>query len=149
MKLSTRSRYGARMLLDLAKHGEHGPVGVGVISKRQNISLKYLEKLTRSLKKSGIIRSQRGAKGGYQLAKPPSEITMGEIVRVLEGDLSLVACTNGRTTCPRRDICPTIGLWREVSQALLEKLDSITLASLLASYPNNAGPEPCPEINKL
>jgi Rrf2 family protein len=148
MKLSTRSRYGTRMLLDLAKHSGQGPVGVGEISKRQDISLKYLEKLTRILKKAGIIRSVRGAKGGYLLTRPPGEISMGEIVRVLEGDLSLVACTNDRAACPRREICPTIGLWREVSLTLLEKLDSITLESLLASYPDELGPMPCPDLDE-
>jgi Rrf2 family transcriptional regulator, iron-sulfur cluster assembly transcription factor len=144
MKLSTRSRYGARLLLDLAKHGQDGPVGVAEIAKRQDISLKYLEKLAKVLKKGGIIRSVRGARGGYLLTRPPGEITMGQVVRVLEGDLSLVACTNDHSVCPRREVCPTVGMWRDVSQVLLQKLDSITMESLLSSYPEGSGPGPCP-----
>ena len=133
MKLTTRSRYGTRMLLDLALNGSEGPVRVNEIAARQGISVKYLEKLSRTLKKAGLIRSLRGSKGGHMLAKPAKDITMGEVVRALEGDLNLVTCWSDRTSCPRLKDCPTSFLWQEVSKALLEKLDSMRLGDLLRS----------------
>ena len=146
MKLSTRSRYGTRMLLDLAIHGDQGPVQVATVAKRQAISVKYLEKLARTLKEGGLIRSLRGAKGGHVLARPASEITMGEIVRVLEGGLELVSCATGSTACPRLSECPTSRLWREASKTLLEKLDSITLAALIQPGPGADGTAACLEF---
>lgn len=131
MKLTTRSRYGTRMLLDLAQNGGGGPVRVSEIANRQGISVKYLEKLSRILKKAGLIRSMRGSKGGHLLAKPPADISMGEIVRALEGDLNLVTCWTERTSCPRLKTCATSKLWQEVSKALLERLDSMSLDELL------------------
>ena len=133
MKLTTRSRYGTRMLLDLAQNGGNGPVRVSEIASRQGISVKYLEKLTRILKKAGLIRSMRGSKGGHLLAKPPADISMGEIVRALEGDLNLVTCWTERTSCPRLKTCATSKLWQEVSKALLERLDAMSLEELLKS----------------
>ncbi|WP_243357790.1 RrF2 family transcriptional regulator [Fundidesulfovibrio terrae] len=133
MKLTTRSRYGTRMLLDLAQNGGGGPVRVSEIANRQGISVKYLEKLSRILKKAGLIRSMRGSKGGHLLAKPPADISMGEIVRALEGDLNLVTCWTERTSCPRLKTCATSKLWQEVSKALLERLDSMSLDELLKS----------------
>ena len=133
MKLTTRSRYGTRMLLDLAQNGGDGPVRVSEIAGRQGISVKYLEKLSRILKRAGLIRSMRGSKGGHLLAKPPAEITMGQIVRALEGDLNLVTCWTERTSCPRLKNCVTSRLWQEVSRALLERLDAMTLEELLKS----------------
>jgi len=133
MKLTTRSRYGTRMLLDLAQNGGNGPVRVSEIASRQGISVKYLEKLSRILKKAGLIRSMRGSKGGHLLAKPPADISMGEIVRALEGDLNLVTCWTERTSCPRLKTCVTSRLWQEVSKALLERLDAMSLEELLKS----------------
>ncbi len=92
MKLSTRSRYGTRMMLDLAQHYDEGPVQIGNVSKRENISVKYLEQLIIPLKKANFIKSVRGPKGGHMLAKPPEAITVGEIVRVLEGGINLSSC---------------------------------------------------------
>ncbi len=151
MKLTTRSRYGTRMLLDLALNGSEGPVRVNEIATRQGVSVKYLEKLSRTLKKAGLIRSLRGSKGGHMLAKPPEEITMGEIVRALEGDLNLVTCWTERTSCPRLKNCPTSYLWQEVSKALLEKLDSMRLGDLIhsAGCCNEVPPPPCPDKKML
>jgi Rrf2 family transcriptional regulator, iron-sulfur cluster assembly transcription factor len=146
MKLSTRSRYGARMLMDLAEHGVHGPVQVGAVAKRQGISVKYLEKLAHTLKQGGLIKSLRGAKGGHLLARPASDITMGEIVRILEGGLDLVSCSTSRGSCPRLADCPTSRLWQEASQALLEKLDSITLEALTRRVPGETDPVVCPDF---
>jgi len=143
MKLTTRSRYGTRMLLDLAQNGGQGPVRVSEIANRQGISVKYLEKLSRILKKAGLIRSMRGSKGGHLLAKPPVDISMGEIVRALEGDLNLVTCWTERTSCPRLKTCATSKLWQEVSKALLERLDSMTLDELLKSSAIDDTPGAC------
>ena len=92
MKLSTRSRYGTRMMLDLAQRYNRGPVQIGQIAKRQDISVKYLEQLVIPLKKAKFIESVRGPKGGHMLAKGPREITVGQVVEVLEGDMHLSVC---------------------------------------------------------
>ena len=104
MKLSTRSRYGARILVDLARHNDQGPVQIGEISKRQDISVKYLEQLIRPLKQASMVNSVRGPKGGHMLAKKPEEITLGQIVRLFEGAEG--RCRGGDRTCEIRIPCP-------------------------------------------
>ncbi len=131
MKLTTRSRYGTRMALDIALHGKDGPVRIKDIAKRQDISVKYLEKLVRDLKQAGFITSRRGPKGGHQLARPQDKISVGEIVSVLEGDLCLVDCASKSENCPRVADCITRDVWREASKAMTDKLYSITLAELV------------------
>src|SRR4030042_1950504 len=101
MKLSTRSRYGTRMLLDMAQHYNQGPVHLGDIAKRQNISLKYLEQIIIPLKKAHDVASVLGPKGGHLLAKPPDQITVGEIVALLEEGINLVECTENPEVCDR------------------------------------------------
>lgn len=130
MKLTTRSRYGARMVLDIAMHGVNGPVRIPDIAARQGLSVKYLEKLVRELKAAGCIKSRRGPKGGHMLAKPAEEITLGEIVRVLEGDLHLTECGKGDGVCPRANSCLTRQAWLDAGKALFDKLDSLTMAEL-------------------
>jgi len=89
MKLSTRGRYGTRMMFDLAKHYDQGPVQIGDVARREGSSVKYLEQLIIPLKKAGLVESVRGPKGGHMLARPPEEISVGEIIRVLERGVSL------------------------------------------------------------
>jgi len=113
MKLSTRSRYGTRMMLDLAQRYDQGPVQIGEVSKRENISVKYLEQLIIPLKKANFIKSVRGPKGGHMLAKPPEEITVGEIVRILEGEINLSSCIEHPEVCDRTTRCLTRGVWEE------------------------------------
>jgi Rrf2 family protein len=132
MKLSTRSRYGTRMILDMAQNYNGQPVQLGEIAKRQNISLKYLEQIIRPLKKANYIKSFRGSKGGHQLNKPPEEITVGEVVALLEGGASLTTCSKNPETCDRVDNCMTRYLWIEASNAMFERLSSITFADLLS-----------------
>ena len=132
MKLTTRSRYGTRMILDMALHGQNGPVRIKDIAARQGVSVKYLEKLVRDLKEAGFVRSRRGPRGGHELDKPLAAISVGDIVRALEGDLSLVECGDEAGPCPRQVDCLTRGVWMEASRAMHEKLDSITLADLVA-----------------
>lgn len=131
MKLTTRSRYGTRMILDMAMHGQNGPVRIKDIAARQGVSVKYLEKLVRELKDAGFVRSRRGPRGGHELDKPLDAISVGDIVRALEGDLSLVECNGEGGPCPRIADCLTRGVWMEAAQAMHEKLDSITLADLI------------------
>ncbi len=131
MKLSTRSRYGTRMMLDLAQHYDQGPVQIGDISKRENISVKYLEQLIIPLKKANFIKSVRGPKGGHMLAKPPEEITVGEIVRILEGGINLTNCIENPEVCDRTTSCLTRGVWKEATKAMYDKLNSVTLSKMI------------------
>ncbi len=131
MKLSTRSRYGTRMMLDLAQHYDQGPVQIGDISKRENISVKYLEQLIIPLKKANFIKSVRGPKGGHMLAKSPEEITVGDIVRILEGGLNLSDCLENPEVCDKTTSCLTRGVWEEATKAMYDKLNSATLSKMI------------------
>jgi len=132
MRLTTRSRYGTRMVLDIAQYSGEGPVRIQDIAQRQGVSVKYLEKLIRKLRDAGFVRSKRGPRGGHILARPASEIPLGEVVRVLEGDGSLVECRTGRDGCDRTDVCLTRRLWVEAAEAMYNRLNSYSLADLLA-----------------
>jgi len=131
MKLSTRSRYGTRMMLDLAQHYNQGPIHIGDISKRENISVKYLEQLIIPLKKAKFIKSVRGPKGGHLLAKSPNEITVGEIVSILEGGINLSSCIEKPEVCDRKSRCLVRGVWEEATKAMYDKLNSVTLAEMI------------------
>ena len=131
MKLSTRSRYGTRLMLNLAEHYMKGPIHLNTISLEQGISVKYLEQIIIPLKKAKYIQSVRGPKGGHILAKPPGEITIGEIVALLEEGASLAECSFNPDICERASICQTRYIWQEAAQAMFDKLNSITLADLL------------------
>ncbi len=137
MKLSTRSRYGTRMMLDLAQHYDEGPVQIRNVSKRENISVKYLEQLIIPLKKANFIKSVRGPKGGHMLAKPPEAITVGEIVRVLEGGINLSSCIENPEVCDRTSDCLTRDLWEETTKAMYEKLNSATLSKMINEGSNS------------
>lgn len=132
MKLTTRSRYGTRLMLDMAQHGADGPVRIKDIAERQDVSVKYLEKLVRELKLAGLVISRRGPRGGHALAKPVETIHVGDIVRVLEGEVDLVDCRqdDGRP-CPRQKTCPTRRVWLAAAKAMLDHLDTVSLADLL------------------
>jgi len=119
------------MMLDLSQHYDEGPVQIGKISKRQDISVKYLEQLIIPLKKADFIKSVRGPKGGHMLARPPGEITVGEIVKVLEGGIDLSGCIENPEECNRSDTCLTRGIWEEASKAMEDKLNAITLSKMI------------------
>ncbi|MCX5893066.1 MAG: Rrf2 family transcriptional regulator [Deltaproteobacteria bacterium] len=131
MKLSTRSRYGTRLMLDMAEHYNEGPIQLGDIAKRQDVSVKYLEQIIIPLKKAHYIDSVRGPKGGHILTRPPDQITVGEIVAILEAGTSLVECVEDPTLCERAARCPTRLLWKEVSEAMFGRLHAVTLADLV------------------
>ncbi len=132
MKFSTKSRYGTRLMLDMAMHYNQGPVQLGDIAKRQEISVKYLEQIIIPLKRERYVRSVRGPKGGHILAKPPEEITVGEIVALLERGDTLTECSDNPLVCGRADRCPTRYVWKEAARAMFERLSAITLADLMA-----------------
>ena len=137
MKLSTRSRYGARILVDLACHNGQGPVQIGEISKRQDISVKYLEQLIRPLKQAEMVTSVRGPKGGHLLAKDPADITLGQIVRLFEGQAELVECISNPEQCNMADDCQVRLAWKEATRVLYEKLDSTTISDLMQENVND------------
>ena len=137
MKLSTRSRYGARILVDLAHHNGQGPVQIGEISKRQDISVKYLEQLIRPLKQASMVTSVRGPKGGHMLAKDPADITLGQIVRLFEGQAELVECISNPEQCNMADDCQVRLAWKEATRVLYEKLDSTTISDLIQENAND------------
>jgi len=131
MKLSTRSRYGTRLMIDLAEHGFNNFVQLKDVAKRQGISLKYLEQIVIPLKKANYLVSARGAGGGYKLARPAEEITIGEIVALLEGGKSIAHCSAKADVCERAPSCLTRNLWMETAEVLFSKLNSVTLSSLI------------------
>jgi Rrf2 family iron-sulfur cluster assembly transcriptional regulator len=131
MKLSTRSRYGTRLMLDLARSYDRRATPLAQIAKSQNLSVKYLEQLIIPLKASGLIRSVRGARGGYRLAQSPGRITVGQIVEVLEGGLSLVECVENPKVCKLQADCLTRPVWQGVSRLLKDHLSSLTLQDVL------------------
>lgn len=119
-----------RLLIDLANNAGEGPVSVGDISKRQNISLKYLEQLIHLLKKARLITSVRGAKGGHMLAKDTTEIYFGQIIRLMEGQGDLETCFCRKEICGMRDCCPLNSAWQRALDAFYRELDGISIAEL-------------------
>jgi Rrf2 family iron-sulfur cluster assembly transcriptional regulator len=133
MKLSTRSRYGTRMMVDLAEHYDKGPIRIASIAKRQGISIKYLEQLIIPLKKANFIKSTRGPKGGHMLAKPPDEISIGDIVKALEGGINLTGCIQNPHICDRSKGCPTREIWSMATDAVYGKLNQLTLSDIITN----------------
>ena len=131
MKLSTKSRYGVRMMADLADHYGKSPVFLKDIAKREDISEKYLSIIVIPLRAAGLIKSTRGAYGGYVLARPPEEINIGDIFDALEGENCLVDCVNNPQDCSRASTCPTRDVWSHLSERIRETLGSITLTDLV------------------
>jgi len=131
MKLSTKVRYGVRAMVDLALQSGDQPVLVQSIAERQAISKKYLENLLVSLKSAGLLRSLRGARGGYILAKPVNEITLEEIIIALEGPTHLLDCVGDPTACGRVEICSTRDFWKEMNERMNSLLRETTLADLV------------------
>jgi Rrf2 family protein len=131
MKLSTRSRYSTRILLDLAQQTDQVPVQVRTISDRQKIPPKYIEQLIRTLKRVGWVASRRGPKGGHYLAGDAKTISLGDIVRLFEGQPDLVGCIHDTGSCPDADRCAARTAWRDAAAALFDKLDNITIADLI------------------
>jgi Rrf2 family protein len=133
MKLSTKSRYGTRLMLDLAKHYGDGYIQLKDIAAREGISLKYLEQIMIQLRKAKLVESVRGAGGGYRLASPPEDISVGQIVALLEGGAGLIDCGAKPDTCRRSKRCATRNLWMETAEVMYDKLNRTTLLDLILS----------------
>ena len=134
MKLSTKGRYGINAMYDLAQYGGDVPQPTKAIAERANIPEAYLEQLISQLRRSGLVKSVRGAQGGYLLARSPDEITVGQVLRSLEGDLDLVECLAGEDACHRATACPTRVVWKKLRDGLNEIVDGITLQDMLDDY---------------
>lgn len=132
MDISCRGRYATRAMVELANHDGHIPVPLSKIAENQGISRKYLQQLMSGLRRAGLVRVAKGFKGGFMLSRPANEISVGEILRALEGDLDLVECVRHDGMCEREEKCLTRGMWTKASQMLEGYFDSITLEDLAA-----------------
>ena len=131
MKLSSRSRYGFRAILELAIEYGNGPLQIKTIAEREGISNKYLEQLVAMLKSAGLVRSVRGPRGGYILARPPADIKLDELFVTLEGPLVDVECLEDHDYCQRCADCTTRSLWQELQGAMMSVLKSKTLQDMV------------------
>ena len=137
MKFSTKSRYALRLMAELARYAPGSTVSLKEISERQQLSLKYLEQIVVQLSRAGFVTSTRGAQGGYQLARHPSEYTVGDILRITEGSLAPVACLEHEPIdCARANECITLDFWRGLYDAINQYVDSVTLEELVNNEKN-------------
>ena len=136
MRLSRRSEYGLRALVDLVRHGGEGPVALGALAQRNNLPTKFLEQIMATLKHGGIVRTTLGSHGGYEIAADASAVTIGRVVRLLDGALAPVPCVSlryySRCSCPDEPTCPLRDVMIDVRDVMLEILDKETLAELAA-----------------
>jgi Rrf2 family protein len=140
MRLSTRGRYGVRLMIDLALHNGNGPVMLKDISRRQGISQKYLWNLINPLKSAGLVKSTRGAHGGFTLARDPAGISVTDILQVLEGSLCLVDCVENPSACEKSTNCVARDIWCLASGNLRQTLASVTLAHLMEKQRGKRAP---------
>lgn len=131
MKLSTRTRYAVRAIIELAQNDSNKPLQLKVIAQRQDISVKYLEQLMAVLRSAGFVRSIRGSKGGYVLAKAPNQIKLNDVMHRLEGTVATVECVENDDYCTRSADCAARYLWTKVEQAIDKVLEEITLQDLV------------------
>lgn len=136
---STRGEYGVRLIVELARHHGAGPISLAEIADHESLPRPYLEQLVVSLREAGLVHSTRGARGGYQLSRPPEEIKMGEVLRALEGPIAPMICASEDPThagiCERTGFCNVNHLWMTVRTAITTALDSVTLADLAQPRP--------------
>jgi Rrf2 family transcriptional regulator, iron-sulfur cluster assembly transcription factor len=134
MRLSTKSRYGVRALFDIAYHAEEAPAQIKTISQRQGITPRYLEQIFQKLKRAGIVKSIRGPRGGYYLARKPEEIAVGDVIRAMEETIEPVFCARppkGRSRkCRHESKCVAQVIWTEAGRRLGDYLDSVSLAQM-------------------
>lgn len=144
MKISTKGRYALRLMLDLAVHDAGSAIPLKEVAARQDISVKYLEQIVTQLSRGGLVRSARGAVGGYFLTRRPEEYTVGEILRQMEGSLAPVQCADPASApCDRAGQCVTIEVWQKIEQAVAGVVDHITLEDLVRRYREKiSGTEP-------
>ncbi len=145
MNISTKGRYGLMAMLDLAVHGQGEPVPLAQIAKRQHISDGYLEQLMIPLKAKRLVKSVRGAQGGYLLSRPPEEISVLDVISALEGDLAPVACVSSqeKDSCRRFEGCATREMWQAVQRSMTDTMASYSLKSLVDAEGNCCGAASC------
>lgn len=137
MMISTRGRYALRVMIDLAEHRDAGYTPMKEIAQRQGVSLKYIERIMPALSKNDLVEGVHGKGGGYRLNRKPEEYSLGEILRLTEGDLAPVSCLeSGAVPCKRRSSCKTLHIWNEFYNMTNAYFDSISLADLLDSEPD-------------
>lgn len=134
MKLSTRGRYGIHAMYDLACNFNAGPQPIKAIAERQTIPEAYLEQLFAQLKRDGLVNSVRGAQGGYTLARPPEQTTVGDVLRSLEGGLNLVDCLLEEDACGKSCACPSRIVWMKIRDGLNAVVDGISLQDMIDDY---------------
>lgn len=135
MKISTKGRYALRMMLDLAQHSDSGYVALKDIAKRQGISKKYLEQIVPLLNSADFLQTNRGYQGGYMLAKPPEQYTVGDILRTTEGGIAPISCLERNSVkCERSDECMTLSMWKGLYKVMTDYLDNITLQDIINNY---------------
>jgi Rrf2 family transcriptional regulator, cysteine metabolism repressor len=135
MKVSTRGEYGVRAMVALAHHYGVGPMSITAVAKESSVPYAYLEQLIVPLRKAGLVESKRGAQGGYQLTRPPEEVRVGDVYRVMEGPVAPMDCVSENEadqTCPLIDGCETRPVWLKVRDSIAATLDSMTLADLVS-----------------
>ncbi len=135
MKVSTRGEYGVRAMVALAHHYGIGPMSIAAVAKESSVPYAYLEQLIVPLRKAGLVESKRGAQGGYQLTRPPAEVKVGEVYRVMEGPVAPMDCVSedvSEQTCPLIDGCETRPVWLKLRDSIAGVIDSMTLADLIA-----------------
>ncbi len=133
MRMSTRGRYGLRAMLGLARQGADEPVLMEDLAQQEDLSIKYLHALLTKLKAAGLVRSVRGAGGGFILARSPAEIALSEVLHTLEGPLTLVPCVTDKRVCRKTNQCTARGVWRELSNRIEDMLAHISLQDLIDS----------------
>ena len=131
MKISTKSRYGTRLLLDLAAREDQGFIQLAEIAQRLSVSMKYLEQIILPLKKANYVQSARGAKGGHRLAKKPADIRVGDVVALLEGGKEIISCVADPRICPRSEMCKARTLWQKASDGFYSTLNHVSIEDLL------------------
>ena len=134
MKISTKGRYGLRILIDLATHDPAKPRLIRDIAQSQQISEKYISRLVIDLRRANLIRSVRGVNGGFHLAKRPEEITLLEVLETMEGPISVVDCVRSPEKCKRQHLCPARDIWTELNDGIRQLTRNITLDDILNAY---------------
>jgi len=136
MKLSTKGRYGLKAMFELALHYGEGPISLKSIAENQEISESYLEQLVAVLKKKGLATSVRGAQGGYLLSDDPKNITVGDVIRALEGDIAPSDCVLNENIgkCEKQDFCVTKNVWMKIKNSINDVIDSITLQDMVDDF---------------
>lgn len=130
MKLSTKGRYGLRAAVDLAIFAKDEPISISTIAARENLSESYLEQLFAKLKKAGLVHSIRGTNGGYQLARPAGDISVGDVLRALEGEMVVVDCPDSESGCAKYGSCVTKYVWKRINNSINDTMDAMTLEEI-------------------